>query len=114
MAQRLIPTSLALGLLLAASSASQAALGQPLGDPMRPPEASASPSIEPRTEASTRLQSVLISGHRRAAVIDGRSVGLGERIGDATVVAISPSEVTLQRGSERQTLKLYPGTEKKP
>lgn len=114
MAQRLTSASLALGVLLAASSASQAALAQTLGDPMRPPAATGAPAIEPRGDAAARLQSVLIARNRSVAVIDGRSVRLGERIGDATVVAISPSAVTLQRGSERQTLKLYPGTEKKP
>lgn len=116
MAQRLILASLALSLLLVASASRAAAAepgGQALGDPMRPPETSASPSNEARGDASARLQSVLISRSRSVAVIDGRSVRLGERIGDATVTAISPSQVTLQRGAERQTLKLYPGTEKK-
>lgn len=114
MAQCLIPGSVALSLLLAASCASLAAHAQRLGDPMRPPAATAADAGETRGEAAARLQSVLISRGRKVAVIDGRSVRLGERVGDATVVAISPSEVTLQRGAERQTLKLLPGIEKKP
>lgn len=105
MAQRLI----ALGIVL---SASQAVLAQTLSDPMRPP---AAVSVGQETTASaSRLQSVLISSSRRVAVIDGRAVTLGERVGNAIVVAIAPSEVTLQRGAEYQTLKLHAGTEKKP
>lgn len=114
MAQRLI--GLALSGLLAASSVSQAALAQALGDPMQPPAAASSSGArgEAQGETASRLQSVLISPRRRVAVIDGRAVGLGERVGDATVVAIAESEVTLARGAERQTLKLHPGIEKKP
>jgi hypothetical protein len=39
-------------------------------------------------------------------------VRIGERVGDAIVVAIAPSEVTLQRGEARETLKLHPGIDK--
>src|SRR5205823_5413429 len=76
MAQRLI----ALGLLFAAST-SQAALAQPLNDPTRPPSATSPESGEP---VPSRLQSVLLSPTRKIAVIDGRAVRLGERVGDAT------------------------------
>jgi MSHA biogenesis protein MshK len=109
MAQRLI----ALSILLAASSPSPA---QVLNDPTKPP---ASTSLSPEEAAPgeaavapSRLQSVLISPSRRTAVIDGRAVTIGDRVGDATLVAIAPSEVILQRGAERQALKLHPGVEK--
>jgi hypothetical protein len=90
MAQRLI----ALSILLAASSANQPVTAEALTDPMRPP---AAPSVSPQETAAgeaapSRLQSVLISSRRRIAVIDGRAVTLGERVGDATVVAIAPSD----------------------
>ena len=103
MAQRLM----ALGLL-----AGTAAVGQGLSDPMRPP--SAAPDFVRAAPASSRLQSVLISPGRKLAVIDGRTVMLGERVGDATLVAISPAQVTLQTGGAYQTLKLLPGIERKP
>ena len=64
--------------------------------------------------APSRLQSILISSGRRVAVIDGRAVRIGERVGDAIVVAIAPSEVTLQRGEARETLTLHPGVDKRP
>jgi len=110
MAERLI-----LSLLFAGSSASWGALAQPLGDPMRPPAMAApSPAEEGASRAAGRLQSVLISPGRRVAVIDGRVVRLGERLGDATLVAISESQVVLQRPDGRETLKLTPVAEKKP
>lgn len=117
MAQRLIAALCALGALLAGSSASQAALAQPLGDPMRPPAMpgpSPSEAAGEAAPAAARLQSVLLSPGRRVAVIDGRVVKVGERVGDATLIAISASEVVLQRADGRETLKLNPGVEKKP
>jgi MSHA biogenesis protein MshK len=117
MAERLIVALCALAALAAGSSASQAALAQALADPMRPP---ATPGPSPAEgagdagKAAARLQSVLISPARRVAVIDGRVVRLGERVGDARLVAISESQVVLQRASGRETLKLNPVVEKKP
>jgi MSHA biogenesis protein MshK len=106
MAQRLIALS-----LLFAASTSQAALAQALSDPTRPPSAASPQESE---AAPSRLQSVLISPTRKIAVIDGRTVRLGERVGDATLVAIAPSEVTLQRGAKYETLRMHPAVEKKP
>jgi MSHA biogenesis protein MshK len=103
MAQRLI----GLGLLAAG-----AAFAQGLSDPMRPP--SMAKDYVRSEPAASRLQSVLISPGRKLAVIDGRTVALGERVGDATLVAIAPTQVTLQTGGTYQTLKLHPGIEKKP
>lgn len=104
MAQRLMA---ALGLAAACSAAAQ-----PLADPTRPPSFSSS---QARSEApAARLQSVLISPARKLAVIDGQTVMLGGRVGNATVVAIAPTEVVLRSGAAYQTLKLYPGIEKRP
>ena len=92
-----------------------AAAAQPLADPTRPPGAG---SREPRAAASaprTRLQSVLIAPERSIAIIDGRQVGIGDRVGEATLVSIAPTEVVLRRGAEHETLKLFPsGVEKRP
>jgi MSHA biogenesis protein MshK len=105
MAKRLIA---ACGLLAASSAFAQA-----LSDPTRPPSFSGDSGRSAAAAApASRLQSVLISPGRKLAVIDGRTVALGERIGDATLFAIAPTEVTLQKGAGYQTLKLYPGVEK--
>jgi hypothetical protein len=103
-----------LTLFAAASVLAGAALAQPLADPTRPP--AQGPAELRQSEApSSRLQSVLISAGRSIAVIDGRAVHLGERVGDATLVSIEPSEVTLQRGAARERLTLLPlAVEKRP
>lgn len=56
------------------------------------------------------LQSTLVSAERRLAVIDGKRVGIGDKIGGASVVEIGPYHVVLKRGMERSTLKLQPYT----
>jgi MSHA biogenesis protein MshK len=59
------------------------------------------------------LQSVLISPKRKVAVINGDTVQVGDRVGDARVVRIVEGEVVLARGGQWQTLKLFPGIEKR-
>jgi MSHA biogenesis protein MshK len=59
------------------------------------------------------LQSVMISTGRRVAVISGQAVKLGEKYGDLQVIRITESEVVLQGEGGTQTLRLYPGVEKK-
>jgi MSHA biogenesis protein MshK len=98
---------------LAMAPASGQALAQALSDPTRPP-ALGDAAGEAAPAAAFRLQSVLISRGRRIAVIDGRTVVVGDKVGDATLAAIAETEVSLKRGEERETLKLYPGVERKP
>jgi len=52
------------------------------------------------------LQSVLIAPQRRVAVINGKTLAVGERIGDVTVAAIRPHEVVVKRASGEFTLRL--------
>jgi MSHA biogenesis protein MshK len=107
MAERLISFA-------AASVLAGAALAQPLADPTRPPM-QGRPELRQSEAPSTRLQSVLISAGRNTAVIDGRAVRVGDRVGDAILVSIEPSEVTLQRGAAVERLTLLPGAvEKRP
>ncbi len=92
------------------------AAAQALSDPMRPPAFSPS-DREALPEAGTpgkpRLQSVLISAGRSVAVINGQTIPLGGRYGDATLVAVTETSAVLKRGGARETLKLFPDTEKK-
>lgn len=59
------------------------------------------------------LQSVMLSPRRKSAIISGVKVDLGEKYADARLIRISEGEVVLQRGGELQTLKLFPGVEKR-
>lgn len=73
-------------------------------DPTRPGGA-------PVASAPARgLQSTIVSAERKLAVIDGKRVGIGDKIGNASVVEIGPYHVVLKRGMERSTLRLQPYT----
>jgi MSHA biogenesis protein MshK len=98
--------------LAAAWSAASGALAQGLADPTRPPSSSAQggPDDAP---VGRQLQSVLLSSGRKIAVIDGNAVALGGMLGDARVVKITETEVVLKTGEETETLKLYPGVDKR-
>ena len=96
-------------LLLAASAGAQA---QGFIDPTRPFSAAA--ADHPEAAPSTQLQSVLIAAGRRVAVVNGQVVRLGGQIGDATVVKIEPTAITLRRGGEIEILRMYAGIEKNP
>lgn len=80
-----------------------------LPDPMRPPDFQA-PSQQQGEASPSRpglsLQSTLISGDRRSAVIDGRSVHVGASIQGARVVAIGPTRVKLRDDNRVFTLRL--------
>lgn len=100
-----------LGFVLAILSAPALAAVEILPDPTRPPA-----SIEgtaPATPSGPALQSVLVSPGRTIAVISSQAVRVGDKFGDAYVVKITESEVLLRSGKHVQTLKLFPGPEKR-
>lgn len=101
---------------LAVAAICCAAQAQALGDPTRPPgTAGLADGAEPGAQSSApQLQSILISPQRRLAVINGQTVALGGRIGDATLLAISETGVVLRRGGQLETLRLLPDAGKKP
>ncbi len=86
-----------------------------LPDPTRPPSelgaAAASGAAVP--SGGPLLQSVLISPRHKTAIISGKMVALGGMYGSAKVVKISEGEVVLNEGGNLQTLRLFPGVEKK-
>lgn len=95
-----------LTLTLAAASAGSHA--QALQDPMRPPAFAASPGAAAApAPPGMVLQSTLLSNGRRIAMIDGKPMQVGDRIGDARIVAIGPASVTLREGKTTRVLELY-------
>jgi hypothetical protein len=54
------------------------------------------------------LQSTLISEDRSYAIINGKSVEIGERVNGATLLTINPFDVTVKRYGRRLTLRLMP------
>lgn len=104
---------LALFLLCCASAAS--AWAQALGDPTRPSAPPAGGETQAASAApASRLQSVLMSRGRKVALIDGVEVALGGKVGEATLVRMSDSEVVLEKDGEKEVLKLIPQAERTP
>jgi len=107
-------TLLALALLpgLAAAQALQDPTRPPPGSLLLPPEAVQAVAA-PRVPV---LQSVLVGqgSGREVAVIDGRIVRRGERVGNAVLADIRADRVTLREGSRSTELKLYPQAGKPP
>lgn len=81
-----------------------------LKDPTRPPSHRYSAIGAAGTKAAPRwvLSSTLIAPARRLATINGKTVGVGQKIGAARVIAIDPSRVALRDGDKEIILELLP------
>lgn len=102
------------GVLLFALTLAPWVAGQSMSDPTRPPASFRSgqeAGFQPATPSGPVLQSVLVAPGRKVAIISGQTVSMGEKVGDARVVKITESEVTLSGSNGVQTLKLFPGVE---
>src|SRR5204863_2715904 len=91
---------LTLGIALAIALGTPRVLAQGLSDPMRPPReiiGESAAAYEPAGGWSP-VQVVIIWEDRRQAPINGRTVNLGGRYGDATLVRISDEEIVLRKG----------------
>lgn len=87
-----------------------------LGDPTRPsylPEAPARSASAPAAP-SWRVESIIVSSGRRLAVINGRVVGVNDRVNAARVVEILPYEVRLEYQGEIRRIALVPIRVKRP
>ena len=87
-----------------------------LDDPMRPPGYRlVLPSGQKAASAIIRysLSSVRISSTRRSAVINDRSVEVGDKVNAAKVVAIYPSSVKLKKQGKIFTVRLLSRISKK-
>lgn len=93
------------------------AAAQAFPDPTRPPPAFIEPGATGEVAAdgaeAPELHSILVSKHRRQAVIGGKVVTVGDSIGQAKVVRISEDSVLLRTGRQTETLKLFPDIEKR-
>lgn len=97
------------GLLLVAMPALRADPLESLADPMQPPVAPAAPHTADDSEgpqAVWRLQGIRIDHRRRSALINGRSVVVGDDVDGAKVLQIEDDRVVIQRGEAPSTLRL--------
>jgi MSHA biogenesis protein MshK len=86
------------------------AYGETLADPTRPPSAPRVQSaIEPPPAAvNPVLQSIFIWPDRVLAIINGETVRVGDKVGDAHVARITEGEVVLRSGNGTRSLTLFP------
>lgn len=86
---------------------------QALADPTRPPSVAGLAVMDSGGGASGPvLQSILLSSKRRLAVIDGRVVKVGDRIGEARIVAIDYDSVKISDEGGISVMKLLPDAQK--
>lgn len=103
---------IAMTLALGAGEGLVHAQAQGLSDPMRPPAfAAPAGTVESSSGGAPVLQSTLLSNGRRIAMIDGKPMKVGDRIGAARIVSIDPSTVTLREARKITVLQLYQGVE---
>ncbi len=88
-------------LMIAPASADDALAG--LVDPTRPGG---------ERQAGLVLQSTLVSPERKLAVINGRLVSVGEKLGHAVVTDITSHEVVLNNAGRETRLRLTPKLER--
>ena len=95
-------------LTLALLGAAAPVLGQALVDPTRPTAIDEPEPVAKRAESGPRwrLQSTLVSAERRLAIINGRSVGPGDRVDGAIVRDVRPDGATLEVDGRRIELRL--------
>jgi MSHA biogenesis protein MshK len=99
---------LTLGLALVISLGAPRSLAQGMNDPTRPPREilGGADVFEPPANLSP-AQVVIISTDRRQATINGQTVVLGGRYGNATLVRISDEEIVLKRADSTEVIRLY-------
>jgi MSHA biogenesis protein MshK len=80
-------------------------------DPTRPPISIAAPVSVGGAEVApppAGLQSIIISKVRRAAIINGETVELGGKHGDAKLIEVNEGSVVLRGAQGRQVMTLFP------
>jgi MSHA biogenesis protein MshK len=94
------------------------AAAETLPDPTRPPAFLFVPADgETAASESARgglvLQSVLIGPDRRTAIIGGRHLDVGDRVGEFTLVKVDATQVLLKGPEGSRTLRLFPDVDKR-
>lgn len=108
MADRL-SARLAAGAVLTLLSLSAPAQGGGTPDPTRPPDVDAATA----GAAAKALQAVLLRPHGRSvAIINGQTVAVGDKVGNARLVSLTATEAVLSGPDGKEILKLAPAAAK--
>ncbi len=111
MADRLMLRPALLCVLLA-QGAGVSALELP--DPTRPAatleagESSTDADAQAEQNQTRGLRLIIIQKNRRAAIIDGKTIELGGKVGDARLVEVNEGSVVLQGARSKQVMALFP------
>lgn len=102
---------------LAAALVDKSTTTDALMDPMRPPSAApdnGSKGTKHAKASGFQLSAIRIAHDQRSAILNGKTVSVGERLGSARVTAIQASSITLQQDGKTVTVSLLPLSIKKP
>ncbi len=104
------PNIIRLFSLIAAIFCHNSVTAEVLVDPTRPPSHRLTAKASPGINAAPKLvlSSTLIAPARRLAIINGKTVSVGQYIGSAKVVSIERSQVALIKGNKEIVLHLLP------
>lgn len=80
-----------------------------LVDPTRPPQAP-SPGSEPSSYEGLRVEAVLRSPERDLAIVNGKVVRAGDRIGGVQIEAILPDGIRYVRDGQVRVARLQPAS----
>lgn len=75
-------------------------------DPTRPYTAR---ELSAATAPRFVVNAIIISPERRVAIVNGRRVGVGDSVGNATVIAIEKEKMVLELDGKRITTGLHDG-----
>ena len=102
----------ALQIMLLLNALSGMAMAQVLKDPTRPPaeinEGSGVATHSVSTASTKGLLSVILSPTRCAAIIDGKTIKLGENYANSQLVEITTGGVVLQGAHGQRKMELFP------
>ena len=85
-----------------------------MNDPTRPPPGFGLPPGQAPAEAPLVVGGIFLMGTKPYALVDGMTVRVGDRLGEARVTRIDHQGVWLQGGAGKRLLKLAPEVEKRP
>lgn len=75
-------------------------------DPTQPPAGQAVGDAPSEAVATLRLQAILRGSEHASAVINGQNLRVGDRLGDARILAVRPHSVVIDRQGQQQELRL--------
>lgn len=95
-------------LIVGLFSSSLTAAEPRLYDPTRPPLAQQQLSADPEQQIQLKLQQIITRGEQHIALIDGRRVKVGQRLGEYLIQSIEARHVVLEKADRTQvTLTLF-------